>query len=146
MLTFRGATGYIETREYEVDYDPAWWQLIDDPSSNPHPLYEKRLQNRLDVGCSIGLLSGPRQLTITDRIELAGREWRLAAMDAIVDQTQTPIIEYSTDATDPTAGLISYFFTVFLPSSDDPQSQKHCRQQAETVIDTFRIVDSIRQP
>lgn len=148
LLTYRGATGYSATLEYEVDYDPIHWQLIEVPENTPQTPYEtQRLQNLKNIDCMIDLFGGPIGVEITEQIELAGREWKLAEFLAQIDQSvqlKVPIIMYITHATDPVAGEISYFLTILLPTQDDPLAKQQCQQQAEEVIATFRIVDSVR--
>ncbi len=149
ILTYRGATNYVGTREYEMDYDPTRWQLIEVPENTPRSTYEiQRLQNREDTNCMIDLYGGPIGVEITERIELAGRKWILAEFLALIDQTKdlrVPIIMYITNATDPVAGEIGYFLAILLPTQEDSQAKQQCRQQAEEVIATFRIVDSVRK-
>ena len=56
-----------------------------------------------------------------------------------------PIIDYITDAMDPVEGDIAYFFTVFVPAPGELTNKSQCEQQAEAVIQTLRILDSIQQ-
>lgn len=148
LLTYRGATGYTGTREYAIDYDTEQWQLLYDYEPNFNSIYDNSLQNRQDPRCYIVLYGGPMQMKMTGSTELAGRRWNLAAFEGVVD-TKPPkklsFITYITFANDPVGGNISYYLTVYLPVVDDPAVKSHCQQQAEAVISTFRILDSVQK-
>lgn len=148
LLTYHGVTGYTGTREYEIDYAAALWQLIDVPYPHVAQLYERqRLQNRQEPECLIGLYGGPIGRSTTGQVEIGGRQWLLEAriatiMDAQAKQVQAPIVHYDTTVNDPVYGPITYFLTVYLPAPSDLNGKSQCQQQAEVVFSTFRMGDS----
>ena len=146
LLTYHGVTSYVGTREYEIDYAAALWQLIDSPYPLGGNLYERqRLQNRQNPDCLIGLFGGPMERYITGQAEIGGRHWLLSARSVTIDQTkqtQVAVVEYFTNVQDPVDGQVGYFLAVYLPLPSDLNGKSQCQQQAEVVFSTFRIGDS----
>jgi len=140
------STAYPETLPYEVDYDPALWQLIEDFDNNPQTLHDERLQFSQDTNCSIALFGGPMERIYIGSVELAGRRWALAPRSVTIEKDETKsqlsFLVYTTDAVDPVAGNIAYFLMIYLPMPHDPAQKSICQKQAEAVISTFRIVDA----
>ena len=141
--TYRGDSFYGGTRNYEIDYDPSKWQVNLDPDSNPNTPGDEQLQNITDPNCVVALRSIAFDVTFHKSLELAGRQWKFASR-VIPDSQKDKIADfiiYMTDAIDPHAGEIAYAFIVHLPSPYDDKVKSRCQQEAEVVINTFRIIE-----
>ena len=145
QLVYRGQSIY-RWRDYEIQYDPAQWQLILDPDQNPNTPGDQRLQNRQDVDCYVRLFSVAYDRTYTGVVELAGREWKVSPPDATAapEMLASQFINYLTAVTNPDRKEVYYHysFLIHLPLLPDEAARSRCQQAAETVIDTFVVTDS----
>ena len=141
--TYRVKSVYGGTQSYEIDYDPTKWQVNLDPDSNPITTGDEQLQNITDPNCIVSLRKIMFDLIIIESFELAGRQWGFSSR-VIPDSQSDKIanfIFYSTDVVVPHAGGITYQFTVQLPLPYDETHKSQCQQEAEIVINTFRIIE-----
>jgi hypothetical protein len=126
LLSYQGEGNYAGMAQFEVLFDPAVWELINEPES-----YNNRLSNLREPSCIIGLQTGAVGSTTVDRVILAGREW-------FINHIHANVINYLflTD----TQGT-AYIFGVVLPEDYRDGTKSSCQLMAEEVIDTFSLVD-----
>lgn len=141
--TYRGDSAYGGTRNYEIEYDTSKWRVNSDPDSNPITTGDEELQNITDHNCIVSLRKIMYDLISIESFELAGRQWKFASR--VIPDSQSDkmanLVFYSTDVVDPRAGEIIYQFTVQLPLPYNETHKSQCQQEAEVVINTFRIIE-----
>jgi hypothetical protein len=121
---YRGPNPYRATPAFEVAYDPALWQYVEDDGSGR----QSQLKHTSLPGCAVWLRAGPVGATPVATVWLAGRAWTLA-------QVQPNIIQYSSSQ-----GDISWIFGVLLPETYSGRGNSNCQDAAEQVIDTFKVL------
>lgn len=121
---YRGPNPYRATPAFEVAYDPALWQYVEDDGSGR----QSQLEHTSMPGCAVWLRAGPVGATPVASVWLAEREWTIA-------QVQPNIIQYSSPQ-----GDISWIFGVLLPETYSGQGNSNCQDAAEQVIDTFKVL------
>ena len=108
---------------FELLYDPAVWEFINDPDP-----FHNRLSNLREPECIFRLQYGAVGSTTVDRVILADREWA-------INQVQAKFISYISPA-----DTYSYIFAVELPEDYSDGAKSSCQLMAEEVIDTFSLV------
>ncbi len=124
LARYRGPNPYRATPAFEVAYDPALWQYVeDDGSARP-----SQLKHTSMPGCAIWLRAGPVGAKRVATVWRAEREWTLY-------QVQPNLIGYSSPQDD-----ITWIFGVLLPETYSGQGNSNCQDAAEQVIDTFKVL------
>lgn len=108
---------------FELLYDPAVWEFINEPDS-----FQNRLSNHRESGCILRLQVGPVGSTTVGRVILADREW-------FINQIRPSIISYILPV-----DTYAYIFAVELPEDYRDGTKSSCQLMAEEVIDTFSVV------
>jgi hypothetical protein len=122
---YQGPNPYRATPLFDVAYDTAVWEYVeDDGSGRP-----SQLKHRSLPGCTIWLRAGPGDATQVATVWRAEREWTLS-------QVQSNIIQYSSPQ-----GDIGWIFGVLLPEAWSGRGNSACQDAAEQVIDTFSVVE-----
>jgi hypothetical protein len=122
---YQGPNPYRATPRFDVAYDAAVWDYVqDDGSGRP-----SQLKHRSLPGCAIWLRAGPVGATEVATVWRAEREWTLS-------QVQSNIIQYSSPQ-----GDIGWIFGVLLPDAWSGLGNSACQDAAEQVIDTFSVVE-----
>jgi len=124
LARYQGPNPYRATPAFEVAYDPALWQYVEDDGSGR----QSQLKHTSMPGCAIWLRAGPVAATPVATVWLAEREWTIA-------QVQPNIIQYSSSQ-----GDISWIFGVLLPETYSGRGNSNCQDAAEAVIQTFQII------
>jgi hypothetical protein len=122
---YQGPNSYRATPRFDVAYDTAVWEYVEDDGSGR----QSQLKHRNEPGCTIWLRAGPVGATEAATVWLAERAWTLS-------QVQSHIIQYSAPE-----GDISWIFGVLLPEEYSGMGNSSCQDAAERVIDTFTIVE-----
>ena len=122
---YQGPNPYRATPLFDVAYDAAVWEYVEDDGSGRH----SQLVHRSLPGCVLWLRAGPAGATPVASVWLAEREWTLA-------QVQANIIQYSSPQ-----GDINWIFGVLLPEAYSGRGNSNCQDAAEQVIDTFTVVE-----
>jgi hypothetical protein len=124
LLSYRGESPYGGIgAPFELLYDSAIWELINEPDS-----FQNRLSNLREPSCIFRLQTGPVGAPTVDRVILADREW-------FINQIRPNIIFYSLPV-----DTYAYIFGVELPEEFSNASKSLCQQMAEEVISTFSLV------
>jgi hypothetical protein len=124
LLSYRGESPYGDIgAPFEILYDSAVWELINEPESR-----NNRLSNLRESGCILRLQTGPVGAPTVDRVILADREW-------FINQIRPNIISYSLPV-----DTYGYIFGVELPEEYSNATKSSCQQMAEEVLDTFSLV------
>jgi len=121
---YQGPNPYRATPLFDVSYDAAVWEYVEDDDSGR----QSQLKHRSLPGCTVWLRAGPVDATQMAMAWLAEREW-------IISQVQSNIIQYSS-----AQGDISWIFGVLLPEAYSGRGNSNCQDAAEQVIDTFRVL------
>ena len=124
VATYRGPNPYRATPLFDVAYDAAVWEYVEDDGSGR----QSQLVHRSLPGCAIWLRAGPAGATPMAMAWLAERPWTLS-------QVQSNIIQYSSPQ-----GEISWIFGVLLPEAYSGRGNSNCQDAAEQVIDTFKVL------
>jgi len=124
LARYQGPNPYRATPAFEVAYDPALWQYVEDDGSGR----QSQLKHTSMPGCTVWLRAGPVGATPVATVWLAGRAWTIA-------QVQPSIIQYSSSQ-----GDISWIFGVLLPETYSGRGNSNCQDAAEQVIDTFKVL------
>ena len=124
LARYQGPNPYRATPAFEVAYDPALWQYVEDDGSGR----QSQLKHTSMPGCAVWLRAGPVGATQMAMVWLAEREWTLS-------QVQSNIIQYSA-----AQGDIGWIFGVLLPEAYSGRGNSNCQDAAEQVIDTFTVV------
>ena len=122
---YQGPNPYRATPLFDVAYDPAVWEYVEDDGSGR----QSQLQHRSLGGCTIWLRAGPVGAPEMAQVWLAGRGWTLS-------QVQSNIVQYSAPQ-----GDISWIFGVLLPEPYSGMGNSSCQDAAEQVIDTFTVLE-----
>ena len=122
---YQGPNPYRTTPRFDVAYDTAVWEYVEDDGSGRL----SQLKHRSDPGCTIWLRAGPVGATEVANVWLAERAWTLS-------QVQSHVILYSAPE-----GDIGWNFGVLLPEEYSGMGNSSCQDAAERVIDTFKIVE-----
>ncbi len=110
---------------FEVLYNPTQWALVDDA-----PDLETRLVHQGIDNCALSLNAGAMGVTSIAETELADWTWTIATGGSRVLHYSTPFEN------------LAFFFDILLPEDFSPTEKDPCQQAAETVIDTFMIVET----
>jgi hypothetical protein len=121
---YQGPNPYRATPAFEVAYDAAVWEYVEDDGSGR----QSQLKHRSLPGCAVWLRAGPVDATQMAMVWLAEREWTLS-------QVQSNIIQYSS-----AQGDITWIFGVLLPEAYSGRGNSNCQDAAEQVIDSFRVL------
>ena len=124
LARYQGPNPYRATPAFEVAYDPAWWQYVEDDGSGR----QSQLKHTSLPGCAVWLRAGPVDATQMAMTWKAEREWTIS-------QVQSNIIRYSS-----AQGDISWIFGVLLPEAYSGRGNSNCQDAAEQVIDTFKVL------
>lgn len=124
LARYQGPDPYRATPAFEVAYDPALWQYVEDDGSGR----QSQLKHTSMPGCAIWLRAGPVAATPAATVWLAERAWTIA-------QVQPDIIQYSASQ-----GDTSWIFGVLLPETYSGRGNSNCQDAAEQVIDTFQVL------
>jgi hypothetical protein len=122
---YQGPNPYRATPEFEVVYDPAMWEYVEDDGSGR----QSQLKHTAMPGCAVWLRAGPVGATPVATVWRAERAWTIA-------QVQPDIILYSSPQDD-----ITWIFGVMLPETYSGRGNSSCQDAAEQVIDTFRVLE-----
>jgi hypothetical protein len=122
---YQGPNPYRATPRFDVAYDTAVWEYVEDDGSGRL----SQLKHRSDPGCTIWLRAGPVGATEVATVWLAERAWTLA-------QVQSHVILYSAPE-----GDIGWNFGVLLPEEYSGMGNSNCQDAAERVIDTFKVIE-----
>jgi hypothetical protein len=122
---YQGPNPYGATPRFDVAYDAAVWEYVEDDGSGR----QSQLKHRSLPGCAIWLRAGPVGATQMAMVWLAEREW-------VLSQVQSNAIQYSS-----TQGDISWIFGVQLHEAYSGMGNSSCQDAAEQVIDTFTVVE-----
>jgi hypothetical protein len=121
---YRGPSAYGPTPLFEIAYEPAAWQYVeDDGSGRP-----SQLKHRSLTGCSLWLRAGPVGSTAVASVYLAGVEWKIAQVDENIIQYVLPQDQFA------------WIFGLILPEPYTGMANSQCQDAAERVIDTFQVV------
>ena len=121
---YQGPNPYRATPAFDVAYDAAIWEYVEDDGSNR----QSQLKHRLLPGCAVWLRAGPVGAAPMGMVWLAEREWSIS-------QVQSNIIQYSS-----AQGDIAWIFGVLLPEAYSGRGNSNCQDAAEQVIDTFKVL------
>lgn len=121
---YQGPNPYRATPAFEVTYDPALWQYVENDGSGR----QSQLKHTSMPGCAIWLRAGPVGATPVATVWRAEREWTIA-------QLQPNMIQYSSPE-----GDIGWIFGVLLSEPYSGQGNSNCQDAAEQVIDTFKVL------
>jgi hypothetical protein len=124
LARYQGPNPYRATPAFEVAYDPAFWQYVEDDGSGR----QSQLEHTSMPGCAIWLRAGPLAATPVASVWLAERAWTIA-------QVQPDIIQYSAAQDD-----INWIFGLQLPETYSGRGNSNCQDAAERVIDTFQVL------
>lgn len=122
---YQGPNPYRATPRFDVAYDTAVWEYVEDDGSGR----QSQLKHRSDPGCTIWLRAGAVGSTEVATVWLAERPWTIA-------QVQSHVILYWAPE-----GDIGWIFGVLLPEEYSGMGNSSCQDAAERVIDTFKIVE-----
>lgn len=122
---YQGPNSYRATPRFDVAYDTAVWEYVEDDGSGR----QSQLKHRSDPGCTIWLRAGAVGATEVATVWLAERAWTIA-------QVQSQVILYTAPE-----GDISWNFGLLLPEAYSGMGNSSCQDAAERVIDTFRLVE-----
>ncbi len=122
---YQGPNPYRATPRFDVAYDTALWEYVEDDGSGR----QSQLKHRLDPGCILWLRAGPVAANEVATVWLAKRAWTLS-------QVQSQVILYSAPE-----GDIGWNFGVLLPEVYSGMGNSSCQDAAERVIDTFTAVE-----
>lgn len=125
MAHYQGPNSYRATPRFDVAYDTAVWEYVEDDGSGR----QSQLKHRLDPGCAIWLRAGAVGVTEVATVWLAERAWTIG-------QVQSQAILYTAPE-----GDISWNIGVLLPVEYSGMGNSSCQDAAERVIDTFKIVE-----
>jgi hypothetical protein len=121
---YQGPNPYRATPAFDVAYDAAVWEYVEDDGSGR----QSQLKHRSLPGCAVWLRAGPAGATQMAMAWLAEREWTIS-------QVQSNIIQYSS-----AQGDIAWIFGVLLPEAYSGRGNSNCQDAAEQVIDTFKVL------
>jgi hypothetical protein len=122
---YQGPNPYRATPRFDVAYDTAVWEYVEDDGSGR----QSQLKHRSDPGCTIWLRAGAVGVKEMATVWLAERAWTIG-------QVQAQTILYTSPE-----GDISWNFGVLLPEEYSGMGNSSCQDAAERVIDTFKIVE-----
>jgi dipeptidyl aminopeptidase/acylaminoacyl peptidase len=122
---YRGPNPYRSTPSFDVQYDQAVWEYVEDGISGRR----SQLVHRDLPGCVLWLQAGPVGARLVTTTTLADYEWK-------VSQVQSNVLHYSTSWSD-----IWFIFGLTLPGDYSEGTITPCQQAAEGVISTFSIVN-----
>ncbi len=122
---YQGPNSYRATPRFDVAYDTATWEYVEDDGSGR----QSQLKHRSDPGCTVWLRAGAVGTTEVATVWLAERAWTIG-------QVQSHVILYTAPE-----GDISWNFGVLLPEAYSGMGNSSCQDAAERVIDTFKVVD-----
>ena len=122
---YQGPNSYQATPRFDVAYDAAVWEYVEDDGSGR----QSQLKHRTDPGCTIWLRAGAVGTTEVATVWLAERAWTIG-------QVQSHVILYWAPE-----GDIGWIFGVLLPEEYSGMGNSSCQDAAERVIDTFKIVE-----
>ena len=122
---YQGPNSYRATPRFDVAYDMAVWEYVEDDGSGR----QSQLKHRSDPGCTIWLRAGAVGVTEVATVWLAERAWTIG-------QVQSQAILYTAPE-----GDISWNIGVLLPVEYSGMGNSSCQDAAERVIDTFKIVE-----
>ena len=121
---YQGPNPYRATPAFDVAYDAAVWEYVEDDGSGR----QSQLKHRSLPGCAVWLRAGPVDATQMAMAWRAEREWTIS-------QVQSNIIQYSS-----AQGDITWIFGVLLPEAYSGRGNSNCQDAAEQVIDTFKVL------
>ena len=121
---YQGPNPYRATPAFDVAYDTAVWEYVEDDGSGR----QSQLKHRLLPGCAVWLRAGPVGATQRAMTWKAEREWTIS-------QVQSTIIQYSS-----AQGDITWIVGVLLPEAYSGRGNSNCQDAAEQVIDTFKVL------
>ena len=121
---YQGPNPYRATPAFDVSYDPAVWEYVEDDGSGR----QSQLKHSSLPGCAIWLRAGPVGATQMATVWLAERAWTIW-------QVQSNVIQYSSPQ-----GDIAWIFGVLLPEAYSGRGNSNCQDAAEQVIDTFKVL------
>ena len=124
IARYQGPNPYSATASFEVAYDSALWQYVEDDGSGR----QRQLKHTSLPGCAIWLRAGPVDATPAATVWLAESAWTIA-------QAQENVIQYSLPQDD-----INWIFGVLLPETYSGRGNSNCQDAAEQVIDTFKVL------
>ena len=124
VADYQGPNPYRATPAFDVAYDAAMWEYVEDDGSGR----QSQLKHRSLPGCAVWLRAGPVGATPVATVWLAEREWTIS-------QVQSNIIQYSSPQ-----GDIAWIFGVLLPEAYSGRGNSNCQDAAEQVIDTFKVL------
>jgi hypothetical protein len=122
---YQGPNPYRATPLFDVAYDTAVWEYVEDDGSGR----QSQLKHRSLPGCAIWLRAAAVDATEVATVWRAEREWTLS-------QVQSNVIQYSSPQ-----GDIGWIFGVLLPEAWSGQGNSACQDAAEQVIDTFTVIE-----
>jgi hypothetical protein len=122
---YQGPNPYRATPRFDVAYDAAVWEYVEDDGSGR----QSQLKHRSLPGCAVWLRAGPVGATEVATVWRAERAW-------IIAQVQSNIIQYSS-----AEGDINWIFGLLLPEAWSGLGNSACQDAAEQVIDTFAVVE-----
>lgn len=125
MVHYQGPNSYRATPRFDVAYDTAVWEYVEEDGSGR----QSQLKHRSDPGCTIWLRAGAVGAVEVATVWLAERAWAIA-------QVQSQVILYTAPE-----GDISWNFGLLLPEAYSGMGNSSCQDAAERVIDTFKIVE-----
>jgi hypothetical protein len=121
---YRGPNPYRAEPVFEVTYDPATWEYVEDDGSGR----QSQLKHRLFDGCTIWLRAGPVDAKQVAMAWAADRAWS-------VSQVGPNIIQYVSPQDD-----FAWIFGILLPEPFTGRASSNCQDAAEQVIGTFKVV------
>lgn len=121
---YRGPNPYDATQLFDVAFDAAVWEYVEDDGSSR----QSQLKHRSLPGCAIWLRAGPVDATEVATLWRAEREWTLSLV-------QPTILQYATGQDD-----TGWIFGVLLSEAWSGLGNSNCQDAAEQVIDTFTVV------
>jgi hypothetical protein len=125
LVHYRGPNPYQEFPAFEVAYDSAVWQFVeDDGSGRKAQLFQRNIP-----GCSMWLQAGPVGDQLLSTRNLAEREWTISLV-------QPAILNYATRLKD-----IYFIIGVTLPEKYLATVESPCQQAAEDVLQTFKVIE-----